>query len=102
MDDDELAKLMREIDQFDATQPGSASAASAQPPAVPERSREVATTGAAGKGKWIVLAAVLGGVLGFVVGSVVPFFLGGFQTGVGAAIGGALAALVGQPPRWLK
>lgn len=106
MDDDELAKLMREIDQFDSkgATPATPAAASPLPEAASSPSREVAAAdaGAGAKTKWIVVSAAIGGGAGLVVGAVVPFFLGSFQTGVGAALGGALAALIGRPPTWLK
>lgn len=106
MDDDELAKLMREIDQFDSkgATPATPAAASPLPEAASSSSREVAAAdaGAGAKTKWIVVSAAIGGGAGLVVGAVVPFFLGSFQTGVGAALGGALAALIGRPPTWLK
>lgn len=106
MDDDELAKLMREIDQFDSPGPAPATppAAASLPQGPSSPSQEVATAdaGAGAKTKWIVVSAAIGGGAGLVVGALVPFFLGSFQTGVGAALGGALAALIGRPPQWLK
>ena len=98
MDDDELAKLMREIDQFD--NPGTAATPA---PAPVERSKEVATTGSAAKGKWGAVAAVGGGIVGAVVGGFLWFLPGvdSVSTGLGAALGGAIVALVGKPPKWL-
>ncbi len=96
MDDEELAKLLREIDQMDGKSPAPAPAA--QP------SREVAPAQESGKGKWVAVAAVSGGVAGFLVGSVLWFvpYVNGPSTALGAALGGAVAALLGKPPRWLR
>jgi hypothetical protein len=95
MDDEELAKLMREIDAMDGKAPV---------PAGSQSSQEVATRESGGKGRWVVVAAVGGGVIGFVLGSVLWFIPGvsGISTGIGAALGGALVALFGRPPRWLE
>lgn len=101
MDDEELAKLMREIDQFGGGSPSPTPASEAQAPA--DTGKEVATTGG-GKGRWVGIAAVTSGVGGFLVGSVLWFipWVDPASTGLGAALGGAIAALVGKPPKWLQ
>ncbi len=103
MDDDELAKLMREIEQFDSAPASPPANQSASHPQA-ETSQEVATRDGSGKGKWVAVAAATSGVGGLVVGSVLWFipFVNGPSTALGAALGGAIAALVGQPPKWLK
>ncbi|MFN8126846.1 MAG: hypothetical protein U0R64_10120 [Candidatus Nanopelagicales bacterium] len=103
MDEDELAKLMREIDAMDGKSPAPASPAPTPVPATP--GNEVATQPAGGrKGRWVAMAAIGGGIGGFVVGSVLWFvpYVNGVSTGLGAALGGALVALVGRPPRRLE
>jgi hypothetical protein len=102
MDDEELAKLMREIDQFGGGSPASTPASEVQAPA--DTGKEVATTGGGGKGRWVGIAAVTSGVGGFLVGSVLWFipWVDPASTGLGAALGGAIAALVGKPPKWLQ
>lgn len=102
MDDDELAKLMREIEQFD--NPGTPTQPSTPAPTQP--SSEVARTdspGAGGKGKWVAISAVGGGITGAVIGGFLWFLPGvdALSTGLGAALGGAIVALVGKPPKWL-
>lgn len=106
MDDEELAKLMREIDQFDSGAspgPSTPAAPSATPSAGSGSGKEIAETGG-GKGRWVGIAAVTSGVGGFLVGSVLWFvpWVDPASTGLGAALGGAIAALVGKPPRWLQ
>ncbi len=102
MDDEELAKLMREIDAMDGKAPAPAPSAASVPAVT--GSSEVARQESGGKGRWVVVAAVGGGVIGFVLGSVLWFVPGvsGISTGIGAALGGALVALFGRPPRWLE
>lgn len=98
MDDEELAKLLREIDQMGG-------ATGAQPPATTPPSSEVAPVEAgSGKGRWVAVATVASGVGGFVVGSVLWFvpWVDPASTGLGAALGGAIASLIGRPPRWLN
>lgn len=102
MDDEELAKLLREIDQMG--KPGAAGAS--QPaPSAPATSGEVVPSDAgSGKGRWVAVATVASGVGGFVVGSVLWFvpWVDPASTGLGAALGGAIASLIGSPPRWLR
>lgn len=100
MDDEELAKLMREIDQMGGS-------SGAQPPAAAAPSSEVEKTGtesSGGKGRWVAVATVASGVGGFVVGSVLWFvpWVDPASTGLGAALGGAIASAIGRPPRWLS
>ena len=90
MDDEELAKLMREIDQFGGG--GNAPVPSSTPdPVAPAPG-------------WVAIAAATSGVGGFIVGSVLWFipWVDPASTGLGAALGGAIAAVVGKPPRWLQ
>lgn len=103
-DDEELAKLMREIDAVTGPSP-SAGAAPAQPP-VPATSKEVAKSddGSGSRGKWALIAAAGGGVVGFIVGSILWFLPGfsGVPTALGAALGAAIIALISGPPNWMK
>lgn len=103
MEDDELAKLMREIEQFDSAGAGPPAQQGASTPQS-KPSQEVAIRDGSGKGKWVAVAAATSGVGGLIVGSVLWFipFVNGPSTALGAALGGAIAALVGQPPKWLK
>ncbi len=100
MDDEELAKLMREIDQMGAPSTG------AQPPAPAAAPSEVvpAEEGPSGRGRWVAVATVASGVGGFVVGAVLGFvpWVDPLSTGLGAALGGAIASAIGRPPRWLS
>ena len=100
-DDEELAKLMREIDAMNQSGP-------AQPPApVPAAapSAEVARTdeGRSPRAKWAGIAAIGGGVGGFLVGSVLWFlpYMSGPSTALGAALGAGAAAYLGGPPKWM-
>lgn len=105
MDDEELAKLMREIDQFDASSGGGGvqPQAAGAPSGGAEPSKEVATQSGS-KSKWVGIAAVGSGAGGLLVGSFAWFIPGvsPLSTAIGAALGGAITALVGQPPRWLR
>lgn len=102
-DDDEIARLLREVDAVTGT-----GAAQPAPARRDQPGKEVATTDAgAGMGartKWVAIAAAGSGLLGFVGGTVLAFlpFVDGFSTAIGAAAGAALTAAVGGPPRWLR
>ena len=104
-DDDEIARLLREVDAVTGGD-GRSKATSGEEPQ--DSGREIAkakepeSTGGK-RGRWVVVAAVGGGGAGLIAGTlfaVLPF-VDGISTAIGAAGGAAVAALVGRPPRWL-
>lgn len=108
-DDDDLARLMKEIEDFDrasghapAGQP--AAAQSAPSGEVAKRSDQVAERGSGSRGKWAAIAAVGAGVAGFLVGSVLWFlpYVNGPSMALGSALGAAIVAFLSGPPRWLR
>jgi len=107
-DDEDLAKLMREIDAMNGSPAESAPAPPAPTAAVPATtgSNEVATTDDASspRAKWTGMAAIGGGVSGFIAGTVLWFLPGvnSISTGIGAAFGAAVVAAISGPPKWLK
>lgn len=101
-EDDEIARLLREVDAMTGTAGGEA-----QKPAEPTPSTEVepvAEQGRSGRGRWIPIATVAGGAAGAVVGGILWMlpFVDPVSTGIGAAGGAALAAAFGRPPKWLS
>ena len=96
MADDEIERLLREVNAINA-------GGSAQPPAT---SKEVAQaserpTGAGGRVAFAAGSAVLLGAAGWFGGLLMPF-VGSFSAGVGAAFGAFAAALLAGPPRWFS
>ena len=101
-DDDEIARLLREVDAMT----GTGSDESPQPAEPPPGTEveQVADKSSSGRGRWVPIAAVSGGVAGALVGGVLwvfPFF-DPVSTGIGAAGGAALAAAFGRAPKWLS
>lgn len=107
-DDDDLARLMKEIEEFDKSSGAAPAAPTPQPTGSAEvakkQSSEVAERGSGSRAKWAAIAAVGAGVVGFLVGSVLFILPGvdGWSTGLGAALGGAVVAFVSGPPKWLR
>ena len=101
---DDLDKLLREIDAMNAGKgqvaPRAGSAPTARPrgeaaPAPPKGTR-------GGRVAWTGVSAVGAGAAGGVLGTVLAFLpaVSTLSTAVGAAVGGALVAFVSGPPRW--
>jgi hypothetical protein len=108
-EDDEIARLLREVDAVTgSTQPAAPqpsegkSVAKEQAGKDVERSEE--SPGAGARSRWVVIAAAGTGAAGFLAGTMLAFlpFVDGFSTAIGAAAGAALTAAVGGPPRWLR
>ena len=101
-DDDEIARLLREVDAM--TGSNSSEARPSSEPAASTEVEPVADKGSSGRGRWVPIAAVAGGAAGAVVGGflwMLPF-VDPVSTGIGAAGGAALAAAFGRPPKWLS
>ena len=104
-DDDEIARLLREVDAVTGGESGSLQDADEK---TSRSGREVAknedskSTGSK-RGRWILVAAVGGGGAGLITGTLFAIlpFVDGISTAIGAAGGAAIAAAVGRPPRWL-
>ena len=100
MADDDIEKLLREIDAMNQAQrPGGAPvpAQQAGPPAsAPE------SAGATSRGAWAGAGAIGGLAVGGVVGTVLTFlpYVSTLPTAIGAAVGGAAVGFVSQPPGW--
>lgn len=106
-DDDDLARLMKEIEEFDRSTGASPAAPTPQPTGsaeVAKRSSDVAERSSGSRGKWAVIAAVGAAVAGFFVGSVLWFlpYVNGPSMALGSALGAALVALISGPPKWLR
>lgn len=96
MADDDIEKLLREIDAMNKGQlPAGSTGATPQKPAAVE------TQPTRSRGAWTGVSAVGGLAVGWVVGAVLPF-IGAGQTAIGAAVGGAAVALVSRPPTWFS
>jgi hypothetical protein len=103
-DDDEIARLLREVDAV-------AGASSAPVPAAqPATGKQVQAAdrdeggGMGARARWALIAGAGGGAVGLVAGTMLAFlpFVDGLSTAVGAAAGAMLTGLVGGPPRWLR
>ncbi len=101
-DDDEIARLLREVDAVTGGESGSPQDADEK---TSRSGREVAknedskSTGSK-RGRWLLVATAGGGGVGLITGALLPF-VSGIPTAIGAAAGAAFAAVVGRPPRWL-
>lgn len=98
MAEDEIEKLLREIDQ--STTPARPTPARQTPTRESSIERTDKTPNSGRISFAIVISVILGGV-GFVAGLLFPF-VGGFSAGVGAALGAFLTALITGPPRWFS
>jgi hypothetical protein len=107
---DDLDRLLREIDAMNAGNPASAPKGEVAPrpgsaPATPSRgeaARSEAKGTRGGRLAWTGVSAVGAGAAGGVLGTVLTFLpaVSTLSTAVGAAVGGALVAFVSGPPRW--
>lgn len=103
-EDDDIAKLMREIDAMNAgTSASPTPSPGAQVPAT-QPSKEVESSDDGARGKWALMAAVGGLIAGGIIGGLLWFLPGisPWSTGVGAALGAAIVALISGPPNWMK
>ncbi len=97
MADDDIERLLREVDSVNtssapATSPGKS------PTRVPAPQGEAS---AGGRLAFAVGSGVVLGAAGWVGGLLMPF-VGSFSAGVGAAFGAFVAALIAGPPRWFS
>lgn len=101
MADDEIERLLREVQALES------GGRAAQPPSSKEPqdvSRPDEESGGRGRRSWALVAAAAGGGIGLIVGtllSILPW-VSGLSTGLGAALGAALVALVSGPPDWYR
>lgn len=97
MADDDIERLLREVDSLSTT-PVPATSSGTSPARVPAPQREAS---AGGRLAFAVGSGVVLGAAGWVGGLVMPF-VGSFSAGVGAAFGAFVAALIAGPPRWFS
>ena len=95
MADDDIERLLREVDSLNTSPATSPRKPPAQVPAT--RSE----TSAGGRLAFAVGSGVVLGAAGWVGGLLMPF-VGSFSAGVGAAFGAFVAALIAGPPRWFS
>ncbi len=104
-DDDDIEKLLAEIDAMDNAKPSSSQPA--KPPAKRQKAEvEKSEDDDSGVGRvgWALIAGGGAGILGFLIGTffwVLPG-VNGWSTGIGAFVGGAIVALLSGPPKWLS
>ena len=97
MAEDDIERLLREINATNSPGRGVEQAKSAQP----AKKDDAASGGAGGRVAFAIgSGAVLGG-MGWFGGLLMPF-VGSFSAGVGAAFGAFAAALIAGPPRWFS
>jgi hypothetical protein len=97
MADDEIERLLREIDATNATP------AAKQGGAVEKKSNTPATTEPSGGGRlaFSVIAAVGLGAATWFVGLILPF-TSAVSAGIGGAIAAFITAFIAGPPRWFS
>ena len=101
---DDLDKLLREIDAMNArelpAQRPSPSAPATRSSGEVARRKAKGTSG--GRWAWTGVSTVGAGLAGGVLGTVLAFLpaVSTLSTAVGAAVGGGLVALISGPPRW--
>lgn len=102
MADDDIDKLLREIDAMNKGQRPSGAPVPAQPAAAPAKGEAKAS--GASRGAWAGAGAAGGLVVGGFFGTVLTFlpYVSTVQTAIGAAVGGAAVGLVSQPPAWFS
>jgi predicted lipid-binding transport protein (Tim44 family) len=99
MADDDIEKLLREIDAMNQAQrPGATPPAQVAKASTPEPARP------GGRGAWAGASAVGGLVVGGAAGTVLWFlpYVSTVSTAIGAALGGAAIGLVSRPPDWFS
>lgn len=95
MDNDELERLLREIDATSGSQPRT-------PTPVDRKNNDVEKPGSSGgRVGFAALSAGFLGAGGFLVGLFMPV-IGSISTGVGAAGGAFVVALIAGPPKWFS
>ncbi len=96
MAEDEIERLLREVEQSTARPSSPVPTGSPAPvPAKPDAATGVSRVAFAGGG------AVVLGVLGWVAGILTPF-TSAPSVGLGAAVGAFVMGLVAGPPKWLS
>lgn len=96
MAEDEIERLLREVQQTSGGTPPAK-----QPSGAPPAKAESADGGGLGRVAFAGGSAVALGVAGWVVGVFTPF-VGAPGMGLGAALGAFVTGLVAGPPRWLS
>lgn len=99
MADDEIEKLLREINATSSPPASTSGKQVAKPENSPARRESGGSAG--GRLAFAGIAAVGMGAAGWFSGLVLPF-LGAGSVGVGAAFGAGLTALIVGPPRWFS
>lgn len=97
MADDDIEKLLREINATSAPSSGSSGQVT-KPSNSPARQEK---SGSGGRLAFAGISAVGLGVVGWFSGLLLPF-LGSGSMGVGAALGAGITALIAGPPRWFS
>lgn len=99
MADDDIERLLAEIDKTTSSVPAPTSGVPAkrEPAASPD-----AKASSGGRVAFAGISAVVFGGAGFVVGIFTPFILSGPSVGVGAAAGAFVTGLIAGPPRWFS
>lgn len=98
MADDDIERLLREVNAMHspAGQPPARTSASE-----PAKREEQSGGGAGGRLAFAVGSGVVLGAAGWFGGLLMPF-VGSFSMGVGAAFGAFAAAAIAGPPRWFS
>jgi hypothetical protein len=99
MADDDIEKLLREIDAMNKAQlPATGSPAPVQKSSAPAPERS------GSRGAWAGASAVGGLAVGGLFGTVLTFlpYVSTLSTAIGAAVGGAAVGFVSRPPDWFS
>lgn len=100
MADDDIERLLREVNALNASATGSGSTnvPATSSPGIPAK-KEASSAG--GRLAFALASGAVLGVAGWFGGLLMPF-VGSFSAGVGAAFGAFAAALIAGPPRWFS
>ena len=100
MADDDIERLLREVNALnaDATSSSSSKVPATSSSKSPDK-KEASSAG--GRLAFAVGSGVVLGAAGWFGGLLMPF-VGSFSAGVGAAFGAFAAALIAGPPRWFS
>ena len=105
MADDDIEKLLREIDAMNQGQRPAGTPVPAQPAGTSATASQGSDGGSGtSRGAWAGAGAIGGLAVGGFVGTVLTFLpsVGTLPTAIGAAIGGAAVGFVSRPPAWFS
>jgi dihydroxyacetone kinase len=102
MADDDIERLLREVNAMNAD--GSSTPERSSASKTPAKKDDSSGGGAGGRLAFAAGSGVVVGAVGAIVGQVLFILpaIGPITTGVGAAFGGFVTALVAGPPRWFS